>query len=275
MFHKTKIALAAALVASISFAGFSANGAHAADLDVLTKSNWQDTIKKSDKPVFLLVTGAGCKPCDNLEAVLKTKADSRTDVKFVKVDVNDVGVPSEDLPYVAYSYPSVGITVTGVARSLKSEADVDKALNVWSASAVEAGKLKAKHAELQKQFDTAAAPYEEQAKQLRAKKKEASKEAYQNFDAVKAQLDAKAKPYDEQIAKIEAEREKALAGSQEQLEQARDAVEAAEKPFDDDLAKLRENAFAAVSATQTEMDKIRKAQRLLKSKDSELLDNGE
>lgn len=275
MFHKTKIALAAALVASISFAGFSANGAQAADLDVLTKSNWQDTIKKSDKPVFLLVTGAGCKRCDNLEAVLKSKADSRTDVKFVKVDANDVGVPSEDLPYVAYSYPSVGMTVTGVARSLKSEADVDKALNIWSVSAVEAGKLKAKYAELQKSVDEATAPYAQQLEQLKVKQKEATKGVYENANKVQKEYKAKAKPYEEQIAKIEQEQRKALADVQEALEKARDLIEAAEQPFYDEADKIHESAAAAVSGTQTEMDKIRKTQRLLKSKDAELLDTGE
>ncbi len=272
MFNTTKLALAAAFAAAISFTGFSAN---AADIESLSKTNWRDTVNKSDKPVFLLVTSAGCKPCDDLEAVLKTEADSRTDVKFVKVDANDVGVPSEDLPYVAYSYPSVGITVTGVARSLKAEADVDKALNVWSASAVEAGKLKAKQAELQKSVDEATAPYAVQLEQLKVKQKEATKGVYQDYYKVQGELKAKSKPYEEQIAKIEAEQQKALADVQQALKKARDLIEAAEQPFYDEADKIRESAAAAVSDTQTEMDKIRKAQRLLKSKDTELLGTNE
>lgn len=272
MFNTTKLALAAALAAAISFTGFSAN---AADLEPLSKTNWQNTLTKSTTPVLLLVTGANCKACDELEAVLKASADSHGDVKFVKVDANVVGVPGEDLPYVAYSYPSVGTTVTGSSRSLKTEADVSTALAAWSASAVELSQLKAKYDELKKQVNVAAAPYEEQAKQLRAKKKEATKDVYQSYNAVKAQLEAKAQPYDEQIAKLEAEREKALAGTQQQLDQARDAIEAAEKPFDEEYAKLRETVAAAVSATQNEMDKVTTAQRRLKVKDSRMLDNGE
>lgn len=272
MFNTTKLALAAALAVVIPFTSFSAN---AADLETLTKTNWQDTVKKSTKPVLLLVTGANCKACDVLEAVLKTSADTHSDVKFIKVDANDVGVPAEELPYVAYSYPSVGITVTGPSRALKTEADVSKALNVWSASAVETSQLKATYGELKKKVDADSAPYEEQAKQLRAKKKEATKDVYQSYNAVRAQLEAKAKPYDEQIAKLEAEREKALADTQQQLEQARDVIETAEKPFDEEYAKLRETASAAVSATQNEMDKVSKALRRLKAKDQLLLNNYE
>ena len=55
MFNTTKLALAAAFAAAISFTSFSAN---AGDLEALTKSNWQDTVTKSTKPVLLLVTGA-------------------------------------------------------------------------------------------------------------------------------------------------------------------------------------------------------------------------
>lgn len=275
MFHKTKIALAAALAASISLAGFSVSGAFAADLEALNKSNWQDTLKQSDKPVLVLVTSAGCKPCEELEAVLKTTADSRGDVKFVKIDANDVGLLSEDLPYVAYSYPLVGITVSGVAKSLKTEAHINNALSVWSTSAIEVGKLKAKQAKLEETLDEAAAPYEKQLEQLSAKKKEATKGVYQDYNKVQGQLKAKAKPYDEQIAKIEAERDQALADLQQQAEKARDAIEAAKKPFNEEIAKLRETAAAAVSGTQTEMDKVRKAQLRLKNKDAELLDNNE
>ena len=272
MFNTTKLALAAAFAAAISFTSFSAN---AGDLEALTKSNWQDTVTKSTKPVLLLVTGANCKACDDLEAVLKASADAHSDVKFVKVGVDDVGLTADELPYVAYSYPKVGMTIYGTSRSLKTEADVTKALGVWSGSAVEAGQLKAKYDELKRQVEAATAPYEEQAKELRAKKKEATKDVYQSYYAVKAQLEAKSKPFDEQIAKIEAERRKALAGEQQQLEQARDAIETAEKPFEDDFAKLRETASAAVSATQTEMDKVRTAQRRLKVKDGQMLDNDE
>jgi len=275
MFHKTKIALAAALVASISLTSFSVNGAFAADLEVLNKSNWQDTLKKSDKPVLVMVTGANCKPCDELEVVLKATANSRGDVKFVKVDAKDVGVPSDDLPYVAYSYPSVGITVSGVARSLKTEADINKALTAWSASATELGTLKAKQAKLEETMDETTAPYEEQLNQISQKKKEATKDVYKNYSDVQRQLKEKAKPYDEQIAKIEAEKDQALADLQQQAEKAHDAVEAAKKPFNEEIAKVRETAAAAVSGTQTEMDKVRKAQRRLKNKDAELLDNNE
>ncbi len=222
-----------------------------------------------------MVTGANCKPCDELEAVLKTTADSRGDVKFVKVDANDVGVLSEDLPYVAYSYPSVGITVSGAAKSLKTEAAVNTALNVWSASAIEAGKLKTKYAELEKTVDEATDPYQKQLEQLSAKKKEATMGVYQDYNKVQGQLKEKAKPYDEQIAKIEAEKDQALADLQQQAEKARDAIEAAKKPFNEEIAKVRETAAAAVSNTQTEMDKVRAAQRRLKNKDARLLDNDE
>ncbi len=275
MFHKTKIALAAALVASISLTSFSVNGAFAADLEVLNKSNWQDTLKKSDKPVLVMVTGANCKPCDELEVVLKATANSRGDVKFVKVDAKDVGVPSDDLPYVAYSYPSVGITVSGAARSLKTEEAVNNALNAWSASATKLGTLKAKQAKLEETLEEATAPYEEQLNQIWEKKKEATKDVYKNYSDVQRQLKAKSKPFDEQIANIETERKKALAALQNQLDQAQDALELAKKPFNEEIAKIRETAAAAVSGTQTEMDKVRLAQLRLKNKDAELLDNNE
>ncbi len=275
MFHNTKIALSAALAASISLASFCVSGAFAADLEALNKSNWQNTLKQSDKPVLVMVTSANCKPCDELEAVLKTTADSRGDVKFVKVDADDVGVLSEDLPYVAYSYPSVGITVSGVAKSLKTEADVSKALTAWSASAIETGKLKTKYAELEKTVDEASAPFLKQREELLAKRKEATKGVYQDYNKIHEQLKAKAKPYDEQIAKIEAERDQALADLQLQAEKAHDAIETAKKPFDEESAKIRETAAAAVADTQNEMDKVRKAQRRLKNKDAILLDNDE
>ena len=55
----------------------------------ITQSNFEAEVLKSDKPVIADFNADWCGPCQMLKPVLHELADSRDDVKFVSINIDD------------------------------------------------------------------------------------------------------------------------------------------------------------------------------------------
>lgn len=54
----------------------------------VTKENFEQEVVNSDKPVVIDFWATWCGPCKNFSPVFEKLSETKTDVKFVKVDVD-------------------------------------------------------------------------------------------------------------------------------------------------------------------------------------------
>ena len=58
---------------------------------IITKSNFENEVLKSDKPVLIDFWATWCGPCRMLAPVIEEIANERSDIKVGKVNVDDEG----------------------------------------------------------------------------------------------------------------------------------------------------------------------------------------
>ncbi|MDY6368073.1 MAG: thioredoxin [Clostridia bacterium] len=94
----------------------------------ITKDNFESEVLKSDKPVLVDFNAGWCGPCKMLKPIIDELAESRDDVKFASVNIDDEDILAED--YDVYSIPCLVVFKGGkeVKRSvgLLPKAEVEK-----------------------------------------------------------------------------------------------------------------------------------------------------
>ena len=85
---------------------------------IITKSNFDEEVVRSDKPVLLDFWATWCGPCRMLAPTIEEIAKERSDIKVGKVDVDDEGSLASAFGIV--SIPTVVVIKDGkeVARSV-------------------------------------------------------------------------------------------------------------------------------------------------------------
>ena len=94
----------------------------------ITKDNFESEVLNSDKPVLVDFNAGWCGPCKMLKPIIDELAESRSDVKFASVNIDDEDILAED--YDVYSIPCLVVFKGGkeVKRSvgLLPKAEVEK-----------------------------------------------------------------------------------------------------------------------------------------------------
>lgn len=94
----------------------------------ITKDNFESEVLNSDKPVLVDFNADWCGPCKMLKPIIDELAESRSDVKFASVNIDDEDILAED--YDVYSIPCLVVFKGGkeVKRSvgLLPKAEVEK-----------------------------------------------------------------------------------------------------------------------------------------------------
>lgn len=111
MFSSLKTLAAAALLAGTL--GMGTALAQAPNLDpvpasaltVVTKSTFEQEVRKADKPVIAIVVGS--QSCTALEALLEQAAKDHPEAKFIKSEADEFGVPADKLPMLVSFAPGV------------------------------------------------------------------------------------------------------------------------------------------------------------------------
>ncbi|AHY45802.1 thioredoxin: thioredoxin [Rubrobacter radiotolerans] len=71
----------------------------------VTDSNFKESVLSSEKPVIVDFWAPWCQPCKRIAPVLEEMSESRDDVEFVKINVDDN--PTTTLNYSITSIPTV------------------------------------------------------------------------------------------------------------------------------------------------------------------------
>lgn len=81
----------------------------------LTKSNFEEEVIQSDKPVLIDFWASWCGPCRMLSPVVDEIADERSDIKVGKVNVDDE--PELASRFGVMSIPTLIVMVGGQVRN--------------------------------------------------------------------------------------------------------------------------------------------------------------
>ena len=97
----------------------------------LTKINYDETVKNSDKPVLIDFWATWCGPCKMIAPVIGEIANERTDIKVCKVNVDEE--PELAVQFKIYAIPTIIVIknneITARAEGFKSKEAILKLLD--------------------------------------------------------------------------------------------------------------------------------------------------